>query len=148
MKRFVILATAAATMFGSVSVSQAQSRNNDACRPGETRCEQQQGQKPGQNQGQNQGQQQGQRTQAERTPERAPERPAAQKRPEPQQRIASPRAGDNGKNGRPYQRAKNSRFKEPPRGQEYRVVNDHLVLVDSRTSKVVSVLGLLDTLLR
>ncbi len=140
MKRTVILATAVATMFGSVSVAQAQSRDNGACRPGESRCEQQQGKKPVQ--------QQGQRPQAERTPERAPERPAAQKRLEPQQRIASPRAGDNGKNGRPYQRAKNSRFKEPPRGQEYRVVNDHLVLVDSRTSKVVSVLGLLDTLLR
>ncbi|MDP3339230.1 hypothetical protein [Frigidibacter sp.] len=146
MKRFVILATAAATMFGSVSVSHAQSRSNDACRPGESRCEQQQGKRPVQQQGQ----QQGQRPQAERaSPDRATNRPAAQKAPEHnQKRIASPRAGDNGKNGRPYQRAKGSRFKEPPRGQEYRVVNDHLVLVDNRTSKVVSVLGLLDTLLR
>ncbi|WP_045390128.1 hypothetical protein [Falsirhodobacter sp. alg1] len=58
----------------------------------------------------------------------------------------APKVGDSGRNGRVYQRAENSRFAAPPKGQQYRVVNDNLVLVDEKTLTVVTVLGLLSTL--
>ncbi|AMY67367.1 hypothetical protein [Frigidibacter mobilis] len=134
MKRLAIFATAAATMLGSATAIHAQPHSNDACRPGESRCLPQQGQKSQPGKG---------------SPELGSDRSAAPRPGEtPATRVAAPQAGDSGKGGRPYQRARDSRFREPPRGQEYRVVNDHLVLVDSRTSKVVTVLGLLDTLLK
>lgn len=45
-------------------------------------------------------------------------------------------------------RAANSRFPPPPPGQEYRVMpNGWLVLVDSNTLAIVSILGLLSVLL-
>lgn len=67
---------------------------------------------------------------------------------QPQQVQTAPRKGVSARHAGRFDRAQNSRFKAPPRGQEYRVMNDHLVLVDSRTLQVVTVLGLLNTLLR
>lgn len=58
-----------------------------------------------------------------------------------------PQVGDSGHRGKPFHRASNSRFKAPPRGQEYRVLDDRLVLVDKDTLKVVAVLGLLSALI-
>lgn len=59
---------------------------------------------------------------------------------------AAPRAGDSARAGKPFQRAAASRFKAPPRGQEYRVVGDHLVLADQKTLQVITVLGLVSAL--
>ena len=60
---------------------------------------------------------------------------------------AGPKKGESGRGGQPFQRASNSRFQPPPHGQEYRVVNEHLVLVDSQSLKIVAVLGVLSSLL-
>lgn len=60
----------------------------------------------------------------------------------------APKPGASGRDGHPFQRAANSRFPAPPKGQQYRVVQDNLVLVDSKTMTIVKVLGLLDTLTR
>lgn len=68
--------------------------------------------------------------------------------PQAQAQRATPRAGAIARNGQRFERAANSRFKAPGRGQEYRIVDQHLVLVDSNTLKIVSVLGLLNTLLK
>lgn len=62
-------------------------------------------------------------------------------------RHKAPRIGDNGRGGQVFHRAHNSRFKVPPRGQEYRVINEHLVLVDSKTLRIITVVGLLSILL-
>ncbi|UFM67444.1 DUF1236 domain-containing protein (plasmid) [Paracoccus sp. MA] len=51
------------------------------------------------------------------------------------------RVGDSIRDGRPFQRAANSRFAAPPRGQEYRVVHDQVVLVDQKTKRIVQILG-------
>lgn len=60
---------------------------------------------------------------------------------------AAPKIGASGRQGQPFQRQADSRFAAPPRGQDYRVVNDHLVLVDKNTLKIVTVIGLLSTLM-
>lgn len=51
------------------------------------------------------------------------------------------RLGDSARDGRAFQRAGNSRYAPAPRGQEYRVVRDQLVLVDQKTKRIVSILG-------
>lgn len=57
------------------------------------------------------------------------------------------RVGGSGYRGAPFQRAGNSRFPPPPPGQEYRVMpNGWLVLVDSDTLGIVSIIGLLSAL--
>ncbi|WP_206078512.1 hypothetical protein [Poseidonocella sp. HB161398] len=38
-------------------------------------------------------------------------------------------------------------LKAPPKGQEYRVVNDRVVLADSDTLKILAVIGLASALL-
>jgi len=60
----------------------------------------------------------------------------------------TPHPGESARTGRPFQQAAKSRFPTPPAGQQYRVVQDNLVLVDSKTMTIVKVLGLLDTLTR
>ena len=63
-------------------------------------------------------------------------------------RHQAPRVGTSAKGTQPFLRATDSRFKPPPRGQDYRVVDGHLVLVDSQTLRIVSVVGLLAALMR
>jgi|GEM_PF-5479295 len=81
-----------------------------------------------------------------------PAKPPHAARPQPPKPQAHaprpPRVGEHLRNARPFQRAPGSRFRAPPRGQEYRVANDHLVLVNSKTLQVVAVVGLLSSLLR
>lgn len=60
----------------------------------------------------------------------------------------APKPGASARDGHPFQQAAKSRFPAPPKGQQYRVVQDNLVLVDSKTMTIVKVLGLLDTLTR
>ncbi|TRW99375.1 hypothetical protein FNJ84_01490 [Paracoccus sp. M683] len=82
--------------------------------------------------------------------------PKTAARPAPQEnrprqatvRASAPRVGDSGRSGQPIERARNSRFDAPPRGQEYRVVDEHLVLVDSNSKQIVTVLGRLGNLLK
>lgn len=64
-----------------------------------------------------------------------------------QKSHAAPKIGASGRQGKPFQRTSDSRFAAPPKGQDYRVVNDHLVLVNKDTLKIVTVVGLLSTLL-
>ncbi|WP_152559402.1 hypothetical protein [Paenirhodobacter enshiensis] len=65
--------------------------------------------------------------------------------PEP---PADLRIGASAYSGQLFMRAANSRFPPPPPGQEYRVMpNGWLVLVDSNTLAIVSILGLLSVLL-
>jgi hypothetical protein len=58
----------------------------------------------------------------------------------------APRLGQTARNARPFQEARKSRLKTLPRGQEYRVVNDHIVRVDSKTLQILAVVGLLSAL--
>ncbi|MFN3525211.1 MAG: hypothetical protein ACK4YU_03905, partial [Paracoccus sp. (in: a-proteobacteria)] len=81
------------------------------------------------------------------TPPRPDNRTAQQAAPRRDNRP-TPKAGASARGGQPFQRAAGSRFSAPPRGQEYRVVNEHLVLVDSRSQNIVTVLGLLSNLTR
>lgn len=128
MRRLIMIASAAAITLATVPASHAQTRNATQCPRGQQSCALADESRAGP----------GQR---ETVPQRKVEDRADANRP-------SPRPGENARSGRPFQRADNSRFNAPPRGQEYRVVNEHLVLVDSDTLKVVTVLGLLNTLLK
>lgn len=77
-----------------------------------------------------------------------PARPPAQDGRHPrhaaEHRRDTPHIGDSGRGGQAVHRAPDSRFRPAPQGQEYRVVKDYLVLIDSRTQKIVTVLGRLD----
>lgn len=125
--RHLIIATAAVavTLAMAPVASVAQSRDRPYCPPDQRTCVQQDTGRPGA---------------APRHDTRAHGK-AVQTRPK------APRIGDTGRGSQAFHRAQASRFKAPPRGQEYRVVNDHLVLVDSRTLRIVSVVGLLSALL-
>lgn len=77
---------------------------------------------------------------------------ATEKRPvvvqkAPVHQTSAPRIGDSGRHGQRFERHANSRFAAPPRGQEYRVVDGNLVRVDSKTLRIVAVVGLLSALL-
>ncbi|WP_313352311.1 hypothetical protein [Paracoccus sp. (in: a-proteobacteria)] len=72
-----------------------------------------------------------------------PHPPAVPAARQKHQAHVTPAIGQSAANAKPFQRAQNSRFASPPRGQEYRVLNDHLVLVDQKTLEVVAVVGLL-----
>ena len=82
----------------------------------------------------------------------APAKPGAKPGPQAAHKApphkAPPAVGARVPHGKPFQQAKGSRFKAPPRGQEYRVVDDHLVRIDSKTLKVVAVVGLLSALVK
>lgn len=53
---------------------------------------------------------------------------------------AGPKVGDSGRNGRKFERT--AKMPKPGAHQEYRVIDDHVVRVDTQTQKVVAVLGL------
>ncbi|RRH74708.1 hypothetical protein [Falsigemmobacter faecalis] len=85
-------------------------------------------------------------------PQLQPVRPHHAARPQPgrpmEKAPRAPRIGEYLREARPFRPTPGPRFRAPPRGQEYRVANDHLVLVNSRTLQVVAVVGLLSALLR
>ena len=59
----------------------------------------------------------------------------------------SPRVGHAIPRGaRMYHPPHDTRLRPLPRGQEYRVHDGHLMLVDSRTAKIIAVIGLLSML--
>lgn len=51
----------------------------------------------------------------------------------------APRVGADGRAGRHWTPPRDSRLPPAPRGREYRVIGDHLVLVDRQSQRVVSV---------
>lgn len=62
--------------------------------------------------------------------------------------TVGPQTGQIARDSMPYEPPRGSTLAEPPRGQEYRLMGDRLVLVDSATLAVVSVLGLVSALTR
>lgn len=61
--------------------------------------------------------------------------------------LPAPHVGDSARGAQRFERAAHSRLKAPPKGEEYRVVNGHLVLVNSNTLRIISDVGLLSSLL-
>lgn len=144
MRHLIMFATAAAITLSGVSASHAQPqpRTTDDCPRGQQTCV-----KPDQPRApEGRGKEADRRPAPQTAPSRQDNRPA-QAAPRRDNRPA-PHAGASARNGQPFQRAPGSRFAAPPRGQEYRVVNEHLVLVDSRSQNIVTVLGLLNSLTR
>ncbi|WP_112313161.1 hypothetical protein [Pseudogemmobacter bohemicus] len=139
----IAIASTAALSFATLPAP-AQSRGGNNCPPDQAQCIDKGGKAPGGRQGAGPktptpGKGQGQ--QAGRQPG------AGQGHNKAKTAHASPKKGDSAREGSPFQRAPNSRFGVPPRGQEYRVVGDHLVLADSQSMRVVAVIGLLSSLL-
>lgn len=126
MHRMILAAAAATLTLTAASAGLAQARVTVDCAPGQRSCVQQEPQQQRAN---------------------APRQDAQGATPSTRRDTPAPRIGESGRSGQHFQRAQNSRFNTAPRGQEYRVVNDHLVLVHSRTLAIVSVVGLLSTLL-
>lgn len=129
MRHLIIATAAVAVTLVMVPASFAQSRDKPNCPPNQQTCVQDDIGRPGSQ------------------PQPQPQHDARKHGKVAETRHKVPRIGDNGRGGQNFHRAQNSRFKAPPRGQEYRVVNEHLVLVDSKTLRIVTVVGLLSALL-
>lgn len=73
----------------------------------------------------------------------SPARHKADDRRHEDRRDARPRphVGENARAGRPWTPPRDSRMARAPRGQEYRVIGDHLVLVDQKSHRILSVLA-------
>lgn len=70
-------------------------------------------------------------------------------KPQAHKPAAPPKIGARlGKEAQPFQRSAKSRFKSPPRGHEYQVMNGHIVEIETKSRKVVAVLGPLSALNR
>lgn len=54
---------------------------------------------------------------------------------------AAPHPGEDARAGRVWTPPQGSRMARAPRGQEYRVIGDHLVLLDSHSRRIVSVVA-------
>jgi hypothetical protein len=51
------------------------------------------------------------------------------------------RIGDDGRSGRRWTPPRDSRFGPAPRGLEYRVIHNHLVLVDKKSRRIVNIIA-------
>lgn len=145
MRHLIMLAAASAITLMGVSASQAQPqpRTTTDCPRGQQTCvKPDDARAPGQR-----ANEANRRPTPQATPPRPDSRTAQQAAPRRDNRPM-PKAGASARGGQPFQRAAGSRISAPPRGQEYRVVNEHLVLVDSRSQNIVTVLGLLSNLTR
>ncbi len=136
MNRLVTLCgMAALSLIVAIPAAQAQTRTDASCHDSQRSCAQQAiGKSTGKGTGKSTGS--------------GPHQKAQGGKKTAQAGHPAPRAGEIARNGQRFERAASSRFKSPGRGQEYRVVDEHLVLVDSNTLRIVSVLGLLNTLLK
>ncbi|WP_147385931.1 RcnB family protein [Paracoccus sp. JM45] len=157
MRRTTLLATAIALSFSTVPAAFADGPKSDECGR-DQHCTQQETQG-------NQRDQHSDHKDADKADKKAPSRaaPAQQSRAQPtpaqpsrSQQVAphqdakaeahkAPSRGANGANGPRVTRNDHSKFGPAPRGQEYRSVDDHLVLVDSNTKRIVTVLGLMSS---
>ncbi len=147
MRRFFMMTAIAATALGSGQMAMAETRPDGPppeCRQNDRKCPA----PPSKDAPRK----------AKRSERKAPPPPAEVKRGEHKPRPAEApprnakgkhapdgrkalRVGDSIRDGRPFQRAANSRFAAPPRGQEYRVVHDQVVLVDQKTKRIAQILG-------
>lgn len=79
---------------------------------------------------------------------RANNQPGGQPGGQPGRQGGAPHVGERARGGQPFHQAENSRLPRPPRGQEYRVINDHVVRIDSKTLEIIAVVGLLGALMQ
>jgi Ni/Co efflux regulator RcnB len=150
MRRTTLLATAIAISFSAVPAAFADNPKSDQCGR-DQHCTQQQTQG-------NQRDDHSDHKDADKAEKKAPSRtapaqesrapqsrtqPAAQRHEAKTEAYRAPSRGEDGANGPRVTRNQNSKFGAAPRGQEYRSVDDHLVLVDSNTKRIVTVLGLM-----
>lgn len=134
MNRFLMIAAVAATALGGGQMALADSRPTPPeCRQNDRKCPEP---RPAETKRKD-GDRREQPRDAHRNGNHRPDQPRDARRAE----HRAPRPGDNGRDARPFVRAENSRFAPAPRGQEYRVIRDQLVLVDQKTKRIVSVLG-------
>jgi len=119
MRRFLMMTAIAATTLGAAQIASADSRPEGpppACQRDRKDC-----QKPPQAQ----------------PDHKAPRQGDGQ----PQRHDEPKRHGDNGHQGKIFHPGKGGKLAEAPRGKEYRVIGDKLVLVNKRTHQIVRVIG-------
>ncbi len=140
MRRFLMLtAMAVTTLAGQAAMANDRPEGPPPeCRQHDRKCpEQPKRQKPGHDRGK------GDRPAAEaRRDAQHPPGPAARRddrRESPARKIA--RVGDSARDARPFRPGRDSRVAPAPRGQEYRVIGDRLVLVDPSSQRILSVVG-------
>lgn len=138
MRRFLMMTAIAATTLGAAQVAQADARPDGpppVCRPDQKKCpEAPHGVKP--------------RKDAPREDRRGPPPPAetrgndqAHRGPRPGDGPEHIRRAEAGDHGRVFKPGRDSRLEKAPRGKEYRVIDDKLVLVNKKDKKIVRVIG-------
>lgn len=160
MKRIVTIACALALGFATAPAAMAQFQS--ACGNGQQNCQPQNQQRKG-GQQDNRSKGQPRQQQVDRAPNRQNVGPSLNdRRPQngpshvqnghrPQQQTATgfraPQVGHSARGGQRFQQARTSRLPRPPYGQEYRVIDNTVVRVDSRTLQIVAIVGLLGAVL-
>lgn len=147
MRRISILTALAVCGLGLSQAATAQTRPADdpprQCRQSDGKCERPDGARP------RGPQPQGGQHDARRAPppgaqggqQRRAGHAPGQEQHGNQARRNAPRKGDSARQARPFQRADNSRFAAPGKGKDLRVMQGEVVLVDSRTGRVLDILG-------
>ncbi|MDS9469377.1 hypothetical protein RGQ15_17580 [Paracoccus sp. MBLB3053] len=143
MRRFLMMTAIAATTLGSAQLAQAEARPDGpppVCRQDQKDCPKPQKAE----QKKHRDDRAGRPGDDRRGP--PPEMRAGRQEPrrddQPGMAPRHLRVGDNGAAGTPFKPGKDMRLKEAPRGKEYRVIDDRLVLVNKKDHKIVEVLGL------
>lgn len=156
MQRFLKAVVMAATVFGSAELAQAQQKGDappPECRQGDRNCppapkrdKRHRQQRPQDASGFDDARRGDDRRGEPRPgddrrgppPEQLPR--DARGEPLPEMRGAPPREDHAGRDPR-QQHAQGRRLAPPPKGQEYRVIDDKLVLVDKKSRRILSVIG-------
>lgn len=149
MQRFLKVAVMAATVFGTGEMVQAQSRPDaplPECRQKDRNCPPAPGkekhhkeQRPGDARGKPPIDD-ARRGDDLRRP--APDQsPRDARREPPAEMRGMPPRGEQKRDVRHLQRAEGRRLAPAPKGQEYRVIRDQLVLVDKKSKRILSVVG-------
>lgn len=142
MKKTLIALLAATTVMGTAPLAMA--AGNPAP---QQQC---QGKSCGNAQNQNQGQHKGQQAQkpGNGQQQQAQKPGGNQQKPRQQaQHSQGPQRGDSARSAPRPSSAQLKKLPSPPKGQEYRILNDRVVRVDSDTLAVVAVAGLVTALL-
>lgn len=74
--------------------------------------------------------------------------PKAPVRIETKKARKGPRIGDHARGGKVFQHSKYKKVKAPPRGQEYRIIDDRVVLVNKDTLRIIAIIGMVSALTR
>ncbi|WP_171060923.1 hypothetical protein [Poseidonocella sp. HB161398] len=142
IRRFPLLAAAStALLLALAPVANAQ-QQKQTCTQGQQGCVQTQG---------------GQKAQPQAKPAQAqaqsPSQGKSQQHAQAQPQAgksaakAGPKVGDSARNGKAVPQAGHPKLKSPPKGQEYRELDGRVVLVDSKTLNVLTIVGLASALL-